>query len=127
VELVKRAAMLLMLTACMSVMDGSREEFSRQLTCPLERVEARARPELHVSDLREERSTPPKDVAADPERMKMWQQKQDEDRKWRDNRDEIFEVRGCGHQLLMACHRYNKGQGGFVCTKYDYPANVARW
>jgi hypothetical protein len=107
---------------CKNVVEGAKDEFSKEFTCPLDRVEARARPELHRSDL-ESQPTPPKDIAADPARLKMWQEQQAKVNAARDSQDDIVELRGCGHQVLYACHRFKNGNT-FMCNTRKYPGGV---
>jgi len=54
---------LLSLVGCQSVGEGAKQEFSKDNTCPLDRIEMRERPELKPSSL-EGPSTPPADIAA---------------------------------------------------------------
>jgi hypothetical protein len=49
-------------------LDDVRKEFSQSNTCPVERVEARERPELKPSQL-DRNSSPPAEIAADPGRL----------------------------------------------------------
>ncbi len=113
------AASALLLCGCESVVDGSRDKFSSEFTCPVDRVEAHPRPELHPSTL--EGSSPPGDVAADPERLKMWRDRQAMFNERRDSNDDIIEVSGCGKHVLYACHRYSKGFNRFMCRTEPLP------
>ncbi len=109
---------------CTSVVDGSKEEFARSFTCPLDRVESHARSDLHAADFESKsRKTPPKDIAADPERLKIWEADRKRATDFDDSRDQIVEVRGCGHEVLYACHRFKSGNR-FICSTKDYPAGV---
>ena len=116
----------LALSGCKSVTEGAREQFSREHTCPLDRVEVRARPEIRASAL-EERRAPPREVGSDPERLRMWQAEEDKRRAATDGRDDIVEVRGCGHQTLYACRRGSRNQNSVSCWDKPYPAGAARW
>ena len=117
---------VLLLAGCKSKEQGAREHFSKDLTCPEDRVEVRERADVKASAwMRVE--TPPADVAADPERLKMWQAKQDERRSYEESSDAIFEAKGCGAQKLYACHRHNKDPSYIMCSSRDYPAGVAKW
>ncbi len=116
-----------LVVSCANVETGSREHFSKELTCPIDRVESHPRPDVHRSDLKA-KDTPPKEVAADPARLKMWQDKQKETSDWQDSLDQFFDVRGCDHQKLMACHRHNKNTNVVMCSSYEYTAGVtAKW
>jgi hypothetical protein len=108
---------------------GAREEFSRVHLCPISRVEVRPRSDLTPWDLHVAkwgRSTPPDEVARDPERLALWKE-QEREREDRENGDaEVFEVRGCGRQVLWSCD-HPGGPGGEIysgmvsCEEGPYP------
>jgi hypothetical protein len=111
----------LALGGCESVLDGSKDEFSKEFTCPLDRIEARPRPDLRPSSLNGDRATdPPKDIAADPDRRRMWQTDHETMMAREDARDDVFELRGCGRHVLYACHRF-KGGNRFMCRSMGRP------
>ena len=112
-----------LLCGCESVVDGSKDKFSSEFTCPVDRVEATPKPELHPSDLGP-KAEPPQDIAADPARLKMWQDKQTKATDSKDSRDDIIELSGCGHHVLYACHRYSKGFNRFMCSTVPLPASL---
>ncbi len=113
--------------ACQSLSDGAKETFSKSFTCPIDRVEVRARPELHPSDWFKPRK-PPTDIAADPERLKMWQAEQDKLRTVWDPYHSIYEARGCGHQSLFECGKAGRGSSrSWSCSERTYPPGVAQW
>jgi hypothetical protein len=115
-----RLALAALLTCgCDSVLDGSKRNFSSEFTCPIERVDAHPRPDLHPSSL--EGASPPADIAADPGRLKMWRDRQAKSNELRDSNDDIFELTGCGHHVLYACHRYSKGFNRFMCRTEPLP------
>jgi hypothetical protein len=105
--------------------DDVKKEFSKDNTCPVERVEARERPELKPSQL-EWNPAPPAEIAADPGRFAMWKAERDKQNAYTDGRDHVFEARGCGHQTLYACHRTGK-RGSIMCHSRKYPDGVSRW
>jgi hypothetical protein len=114
-----------LLGGCTNVVDGSKEEFSRSYTCPIDRIEAHARPDLRPSDL--DPRKPPRDIAADPDRLKMWEADRKRATEYEDSRDSLVELRGCGHQVLYACHRFKNGNK-FMCSSKEYPPGVkAAW
>lgn len=112
----KRLWALLVLSSCQSLIDGSREHFSKSFSCPLDRVEAKARTDLRDSSFRR-KEEPPAEIAADPERLKMWQAKQDEQREFFDRGNEIFEMKGCGHEQFLSCHR---GKSAIFCMSREF-------
>jgi hypothetical protein len=121
------AALCAALTACKNLNDAAREDFSQTHTCPLDRVEVRERRDLRPSSFMTTR-TPPAEVAADPGRLKMWQDEQDKQRAAANNYgDQVFEVRGCGHQTLMTCHRLSRNANRAFCSSKDYPPGVVKW
>lgn len=114
--------------------EGAREEFSRIHLCPLERVEVRRRADLTPWDLHVARwgpSVPPDEVARDPERLALWKE-QERERQDRENEDaEVFELRGCGRQVVWACDHPTVAGGdvyiGMVsCTDGPYPAGAQK-
>lgn len=119
-------AVTLSASACKSKEQGARESFSDDFTCPLDRVEVRARPDVKPSDLAK-REEPPADIKADPGRLQLWQSKKDEERRKSDDRCEMFEARGCGKQTLLCCSRPAKRQDRVMCFNHDYADGVTRW
>jgi hypothetical protein len=119
-------AVALLGSACKSKEQGAREEFSETYTCPLDRVEVRARPDVKKSDLAK-REDPPPNIEADPGRLQLWQSKRDEQRKRDDDGCEMFEARGCGKQTLLCCSRPAKRQDRVNCFQHDYANGVTRW
>lgn len=117
----------LLLYGCKDLDEGAREDFSRSHTCPLDRVEARERTDLRPSALHFGANKPPAEVAADPGRLKMWQDEQARDAEKYDGRYKTFEVRGCGHLELLTCARGSKNMNRATCSRADYPAGVAKW
>src|SRR5512147_2203685 len=115
VRIVTFALLSIVASGCKSVTEGAREHFSKDFTCPLDRVEVRPRPDIRPSDF-EKPSDPPKEIADDPGRLKMWKANQDERKSWANSRDDILEARGCGHQRLYACHRHNKDKNYVMCS-----------
>ena len=89
----------LSMAGCKDLNEGAREDFSRAHTCPMDRVEARERADIRPSSLRYGEDKPPAEIAADPGRLKMWQDERTKDRQDYDSSNKTFEVRGCGHLL----------------------------
>ncbi len=113
-------------TGCKGVATGAKEHFSKDFSCPEDRVEVRERPDLHPSDGKTP-ETPSKEIAADPARLKMWQAAQDSARASTDSNDTIIEARGCGHEKLQACHRHNKDANYIMCFGMEYPPGATKW
>lgn len=101
--------LLLALVGCKSLETGAREAFADDRSCPIERVTARERKDLSAYDLIFGKSEPPDDLAGDPERLALWQKKQDENRKAWDRSSDLFEVAGCGERKIYKCSRGKRG------------------
>ncbi len=84
-------AAALALSACTE--QSVKQHFSQEVTCPVERVEVRARTDLKPS-IWLGREQPSDAIAADPGRLKMWQGKRDERLANADADDNIFEGAG---------------------------------
>ena len=116
-----------LLMGCKNLNEAAREEFSRTHTCPPERVEARERRDLSPASFVRKR-TPPAEIAADPGRLEMWEEEQEKERAAANAfGDEVFELRGCGHQTLMTCHRVSRNANRASCRVQEYPPGVAKW
>lgn len=107
------------LGGCTSLVEGAKQKFSDEFTCPIDRVQAKARPEMHPSDFDEPRK-PSAEIAGDPGRLKMWQDEQAQRRKVDDSYNDMFEASGCGHTQLYACHK-NQNKGWVSCTSRERP------
>lgn len=107
-------------SGCKKVTQGAKEHFAKDFTCPIDRVEVRPRKDLRPSDF-EKRPRPSKEIAADPERLALWQAEQKKSLEWMDNHDEIIEANGCGHEALYACHRHNKDANYIMCSSKKLP------
>ena len=117
----------LSMAGCKDLNEGAREDFSRAHTCPMDRVEARERADIRPSSLRYGEDKPPAEIAADPGRLKMWQDERTKDRQDYDSSNKTFEVRGCGHLTLYACMRHTKNANRAFCSQYAHPPGVAKW
>lgn len=112
------------LSACQSLTDGAREQVSKAIACPLDRVTAKERPDLDAWQLRmgnvPELPAPP-DVAADPQRLAMWkEQQQAKLARPSGYRGVVIEVSACGSTLMMDCFRKNKvrwGESSVSCSE----------
>ena len=115
-----RGALVLGLVAgvgCKRLKTGAREEFGRKYTCPEERIEVRARDDVTYGDLvlrSQTRETPPDEVKNDPGRRAKWEHDQKKKRDdFKDSLDglDVFEVRGCGHTVLLGCGHPGDSEG----------------
>jgi hypothetical protein len=102
--------------------------FARMETCPISRVsisEEEGEPTPKSLALRE--STPPDDVASDPERLAMWTA--DRTRPWSRRTDiRVYQVSGCGSQEVVACYRIpmSSGRCQTLSTHHELPAETQR-
>jgi hypothetical protein len=115
------------LVGCQSLLDGAKETFSNENTCPIERVEARERPELKASSFKAKR-TPPADIAADPGRLAMWQKQEEASHTSSDGLGSIAEVRGCGKRAFYRCYRSSKQAHRMHCvSERDETGTISKW
>ncbi len=122
------------LIGCQSISDGAKATFSHDNTCPLERVEARERPDLRqasFSDSPRLPSTPPPDIANDPSRLKMWQEEQSK-KAHSDDDHHIIEARGCDKHVFYDCRHSlstdRVGGASWVCSEETYvPNSISGW
>jgi hypothetical protein len=116
--------------ACQSFDDGAKTTFSKSFTCPAERIEARARPDLRPSEWLKGRK-PSSEIASDPDRLGMWQKEQDQRLAYEDGHYWMYEARGCGHEVLYECYRPRKSVNTLVsqvsCSEREYLADMAKW
>ena len=94
----KTKASLVLFLVCLvgcSKETGARETFSREHTCPEDRVEVRERKDLRPSMLRV-RVSPPPEIASDPGRLAQFNEKQAEMDKGADTFGDIYEA----HRIL---------------------------
>ena len=76
---------------------GARTQFSQDATCPEDRVAVRETP-LVLTPVE-----PPPDVAADPQRLAMWQARDAEQRRAKQS-DRYYVVSGCGASHVYRCY-----------------------
>jgi hypothetical protein len=123
-------AAMLSLVACQSLADGAKEQFSKDYSCPLERVESRDRRDLQPSSFLtpSPMPKPPADVAADPARLALWQQNHRQDSTGFDSVHDVEEARGCGKEAFYECYRYQKHATRVGCGSVpQVPAGISRW
>jgi hypothetical protein len=86
---------------------SAEEAFSKDRSCPVDKVAATPRPSLSIYDLTfgKVAGEPPKDIAQDPERRALWQAKQDESKRVWDKTGTLYEVAGCGEKKYYVCGR----------------------
>lgn len=84
-------------------------------SCPVEQVQAKRRSDVKESDFTSW-PAPPADVAGDPARRAVWEKNLQEQKDGLDRQSNVYEAKGCGKQVFLAC-KNRKGQAGNVtCT-----------
>ena len=125
------------LLGCKSFEAEARERFSDAVSCPTSKVEVRELEGVSAHEVREKydttpKPTPPPEVAADPERLEVWEKKQ---AKLRADRTEpgfgsdVFEATGCGETITYECWRKKKsvnGQSSVDCTDIHRERTTSR-
>ncbi len=81
---------------------AAQEELTSRYSCPKDRVTVSPRPDLKAFDLMMEPGKPPAEVAADPGRLKVWREKQDELEAGYNNA-KVMEAKGCDHHVFYSC------------------------
>lgn len=98
-----------------AMLEGAREQFGKQFSCPDDRIRAKRRTDLEIATTATS-ATPPDEVKADPERLAKWQadhaMEQAASSK-RASERQRFELDGCGHSELLDC-RPHHGPNGAV-------------
>lgn len=105
----------LVVAACQSYESGAKESFSKSHTCPLDRIQVMARPELKPSML-QPKSEPPPEIKADAARRKMWEDKEAETTAKSDGYCEMWEAKGCDKHELLCCYRPGKKADRVNCS-----------
>ena len=107
---------------CKRLKTGAREEFGRKHSCPEDRITVSSRDDVTWSSLvlaSSPAEAPPDEVKNDPGRLAKWHKdRAEEDAATRERLDEldVFEVKGCGHEVLMACAHPAGSSGEGVAT-----------
>jgi hypothetical protein len=121
--------LLVVFAACQSLGDGAKETFSQANSCPLDRVEARERPDLKTPSARA--PDPPADIAADPARLRMWQEQQADRAARSDTGHHFVEARGCGKSVLYDCRpptNHDRPQRPWFCSEQTTaPDGMLKW
>ncbi|MDC0684952.1 MULTISPECIES: hypothetical protein [Sorangium] len=102
---------------CKRLKTGAREDFAERYSCPEDRVEVRERDDVKWSTVvlgDAPREAPPAEVKNDPGRLAKWHaDRAEQDAETRETLDDldVFQVRGCGHDELVACSHPADGDG----------------
>jgi len=120
----------LALAACQSLQRGAKEQFSKDVSCPVDLVESRERPDLHSSSFEAPSPgpQPPAAVAADPARLAVWRQNHTRDATASDGLNDIYEARGCDTQAFYKCHHPSKHALQASCSRVtSVPPGISHW
>jgi hypothetical protein len=127
------AVVCLAAAGCWSPSDEVREDFSRELSCPKGSIQVRTRADVDAYDLTHDSRKPPADVAANPQRLAVWQSNQERDREYSRSHYGVLEAKGCGSESLYECvtttstGKSSHGNTGWGCSKYAYKPGIAKW
>lgn len=104
-----------------SLEQGAQEEFTKKFSCPSERVKVEPRSDLKAYDVTfGPPPPPPADIAGDPGRLAIWQQREDELRTNFNNFMTVLKVTGCDKDVMFTCSRAQKhpsNSNGIVCNE----------
>jgi hypothetical protein len=99
----------------------ARDHFASDFTCPNERVTVTARKDLAAVDLAVRPEAPPKDIAADPGRLAIWQKAAAQRAAYYDGKS-VIQARGCEHEVFYICGQLrSSGATRHGCTSAEYP------
>ncbi len=105
-------AIAFLLTSCTSREDAASALFVQRLSCPAERIQIEEIADTSLHALRQRQtqqkapSTAPAEIAADPERLALWQEQAEQaqsNQKAIDERYRLYRVSGCQQQEVYAC------------------------
>ena len=105
------------LPGCKSREEQARDEFSEAVSCPASKVEVRELEGVTAYDVRQKhnptpRPKPPAEVAADPERLAIWEEREEKQRRASQREpgfgSDVFEATGCGETITYECWRKTK-------------------
>jgi hypothetical protein len=104
----------------------ARDDFERSFTCPTDRLTVTGRNDLKPRDLAIRQEVPPKDIAADPERLALWK-KTEASRTSEYDGNNVVQVQGCSHEVFYICGdlRVSVGATRHGCMRAPYPPNAS--
>ncbi len=116
---------------CSGAMDSAKEDFSKDYTCPVSRVEARVRKDVKPSTLSPfKKKEPSAKIKEDPARLAMWNKEQEDKDAQTDDGQTVVEVRGCDNTVLYSCgyaSQHSSTSSPWMCMKKAYPDGVTKW
>lgn len=106
-----RLFLVALLLASCSQENTVKEEFSLQVSCPVEKVTVTPRTDVtytQVAILKSEPKAPPSEIQNDPARLQVRQEKEKKDQAAYDDMNalfNVFHVSGCGEKAFYACKK----------------------
>jgi hypothetical protein len=102
----------------------ARDQFANRFTCPAERVTVTPRKDLSAVALAFRPKPAPTDVAADPERLALWNKQQAHHGADYEGKS-VFQVSGCNNEIFYICGqlRVSVGRTQHGCMPAVYPPN----
>ncbi len=123
------AGLALLAGACTSNEDAAKDSFSKEFSCPTDRLSVVPRTGVDAYELTFGKpAEPAADVKADPGRYAVWKKDQQAARDSWNNALTILEVKGCDHDELYGCmtgtnQNHNQVQS---CSKLAKPTPAPR-
>ncbi len=107
------------LFGCKKLKTGAAEKFAEDYTCPAARIEVTPRPDLSPAEVlgasKAKAEEPPDEVKNDPERYALWKDEQSKKQAAADGNFanfEVFQVKGCDHDVIYACCHASQSSPG---------------
>jgi hypothetical protein len=115
-----------LLVACRSDDSIVKQQFSHRFTCPEDQITTTVRTDLSPVSLMTRAKPPPKDVAADPARLALWNKEQAQDGSEYEGKA-VLQARGCNYELYFVCGQLKVGAGTtqYQCRDATYPPSSA--
>jgi hypothetical protein len=104
----------------MGLSGAVRDNFASRMTCPPDQVNVVQRSDIpRHTFFSEGEASPPPDVAADPNRLRFWQQEREARMRDHDVGSffggcDVFEVAGCGQRQVLCCAKHREGDTVFT-------------
>jgi hypothetical protein len=110
---------------------AAKKDFASTHSCPAHRLDVTEEEDLSPRELATKESSPPPEIASDPERREMYLAPRT--RSWEREGDvHLYTVEGCDHRSLIACGRRGRFPGYVSCTTLEshdlaFEAQMKQW
>jgi hypothetical protein len=115
---------LICFCACADTKKGAADEFSKDFSCPADKITVKPRDDLKIHDITfGPRPAPPSDVAKDPQRLAIWNAKEQKNEDSWNNSGNVYEVSGCDHDLVYTCSQaqtHASTSSGIICSEASH-------